>query len=70
MTSQSGKQAIAMHILPNISTSKCNQTIKFGQLIECNKRNTFFKKSYIKCDTETIHRTFCKKLKLSVSLYQ
>ena len=70
MTSQPGKQAIAMHILPNISTSKCNQTIKFGQLIEYSKRNTFFKKSYMKCDAETISRSFSKKLKLSVSLYQ
>ena len=25
---------IAIHILPNISTSKGNQTLKFGQLIE------------------------------------
>ena len=27
------KQTIAIHILPNISKSKGNQTIKFGQLI-------------------------------------
>ena len=30
MTSQSGKQAIAMYILPNISRSKGNQTIKWS----------------------------------------
>ena len=30
------------HILPNISRSKGNQTMKFGQLIECNMRNIFF----------------------------
>ena len=36
MTSQSGQQTIVMHILPNISRSKGNQTIKFGQLIEYN----------------------------------
>ena len=41
MTSQPGLQSIA--ILSNISQSKNNQTIKFGQLIEHNKRNTFFK---------------------------
>ena len=44
MTSQTGLQAIAMHILPNISQSKRNQTIKFGLLIEHNKRIFFLKK--------------------------
>ena len=39
MTSQPGKKGIALHILPNISKSKCNHTIKFGQLIEYNMRN-------------------------------
>ena len=39
MTSQDGLQTIAIHILPDISQSKANQTVKFGQLIECNKRN-------------------------------
>ena len=33
-----------MHILPNISQSKRNQTMKLGQLIECNKRNIFLQK--------------------------
>ena len=42
MMSQPGLQAIAVHILPNISQSKGNQTIKFGQLIEYNKGNMFF----------------------------
>ena len=43
MTSQPGKQTIAMHLLPNISRSKGNQTMKFGQLAECNMRNIFMK---------------------------
>ena len=34
MTSQHEIQANAMHILPNISTSKGNKTMKFGQLVE------------------------------------
>ena len=34
MTSQPRKQTIAMHILPDISTSKGNQAMKLGQLIE------------------------------------
>ena len=44
MTSQPGLQTIAMHILPNISQSKGNQTMKFGQFIEYNKRNIFLQK--------------------------
>ena len=43
MTSQPGKQTIAMHLLPNISRSKGNQTMKFGQLAEYNMRNIFMK---------------------------
>ena len=34
MASQPGLQTIAIYILPNISQSKGNQTMKFGQLIE------------------------------------
>ena len=30
-----------MHILPNVSRSKSNLTIKFGQLVEYNMRNIF-----------------------------
>ena len=42
MMSQLGLQTIAIHILPNISQSKGNQTKQFGQLIEYNKRNIFY----------------------------
>ena len=41
MMSQAGLQTIAIHILPNISQSKGNQTMKFDQLIEYNKRYIF-----------------------------
>ena len=41
MTSHPGEKTIAIHILPNISISKGNQTIKVGQLLEYNIRNTF-----------------------------
>ena len=44
MTLQPGKQAIVIHILPNISRSKDNQTMKFGQPIEYNMRKIFLKK--------------------------
>ena len=44
MTSQPCLQTIAIYVLPNISQSKGNQTIKFGQLIEYSKRNNFIQK--------------------------
>ena len=57
-------------MLPNISRSKGNQTIKFGQLIECHMRNIFLEKSYTKSGGEASPRPFSKKLKLSISLDQ
>ena len=56
MTSQSGLQTIAIHILPNISQSKRNQTMEFGQLIEYNKRNIFLQKLCGKQGRETSSR--------------
>ena len=44
MTSQHGWQTITIHILPNISQSKDNQTVKLGQLIEFIERNIFLQK--------------------------
>ena len=61
MTSQAEKQTITIHILPNISRSKGNQTMKFGQLIEYNMRKIFLEKPYKKCGGETIPRLFSKK---------
>ena len=43
MTSEHGKQTIAIKILPNILRSKGNHKVKFGQL---NKRNIILRKSY------------------------
>ena len=66
MTSQSGLQTIAIHILPNISQSKGNQTMKFDQLIEYNKRNIFLQKLSGKWIRETSSRPlfiFLKSLK-------
>ena len=70
MTSQSGKQIIAMQILHNISRSKGNQTMKFGELTEYNLRNIFLEKLFTKCSGGTISRAFSKKSKLSISLDQ
>ena len=52
-------------MLPNISRSKNNQTMKYDQLIECNMRNIFFEKLYTKRGEI---RPFFKKSKLNISL--
>ena len=70
MTSQPRKQTIAVQILFNISRSKTDQTITFGQLISYNIRNILLEKSCTKCGRETIPRPFSKNLKLSISLDQ
>ena len=45
MTSRAGQQLITIQIFPNISKSKDNQTIKFGQLVEHNEINIFLENS-------------------------
>ena len=50
MTAQAGLQTIVIHILLNISQTKDNQTITFGQLIESNKKNVFLQKLCQKWD--------------------
>ena len=52
MTSPLGQQTVVIYIFPNISRSKGKQTMKFGQLIECNMRNIFriiFEEKYFSC---------------------
>ena len=56
MTSRPGLQTIAIHILPNISQSKGNQSMKFGQLIEHNKINIILRKLCRKWGKETISK--------------
>ena len=70
MTSQPGKQTIAVHVFPNVSKSKDNHMVKFGQLIEYNMRNIFLEKRCTKCGGEIISRPFSKKSNLSISLDQ
>ena len=53
MTSQPGLQTIAIHILPNISQSKGNKTMKFGELIEIT-RGIFFFKNYVENEAESL----------------
>ena len=57
-------------LLSNISRGKANQTIKFGQIIEYNKRNIFLDKLYTKFTGEAIPRPFYKESKLSIFLDQ
>ena len=45
MAPQPGTQTVSIHILPNVSQSKENQTMRCGQLIEYNKKNIFFRNS-------------------------
>ena len=53
MTSQPGEQTITIHILHNISWSKSNQAMKFGQLTEYNKRK-FFAKNHAQNEAERL----------------
>ena len=66
MTSQPGLKTIAIHIFPNILQSKDHQTMKFHQLIEHDKRNTFLQKLCGKWDWETSSRPFFLKKKKSL----
>ena len=70
VTSKTGKQIIAIHILSNISRSidNQNQTTKNGRFIEYNMRSIFFEKLYTECGGKTSPRSFSEKLKLSISL--
>ena len=49
MMPQTGKQRMTIHMLPNISRSKDNQIMRFGQLIKCNMRIIFLEKLSTKC---------------------
>ena len=62
MTSQTGQQIITIHILLNISKSKSNKTMKFGQLILYNMRNIFLEKSNTKSGGEANSRPFILKI--------
>ena len=70
MMSQPGKRTNAIHILPNMSRSKGNQTMKVGQLIENDTENMFLEKSYTKCGGKTSPIFFSKISKLIISLNQ
>ena len=66
MISQTVQQIIIMHILPNISTRKNNQAMKFGKLIKNKARNIFLEKSCAKYGVKARHRPFSKKSNLGI----
>ena len=70
MTSQIGQQIITIYILPNISRSKGDQTMKFGQLREYNMPKIFLEKTYTKYGGEASPKLFYKKSKFSIPLDQ
>ena len=74
MTSQPGSQTIKIRILSNISGSKNNQTMKFGQLIEFNKINIFLQKSCRKGGRQTSSRSLFEVkvsgLRLSFNIFR
>ena len=57
MTSQTEQQKITINIFHNISKSKSNQAMKFGQLIEQKVRKIFLQKSCKKWGGETSSRS-------------
>ena len=70
MMSQPGQQAIVIYILPNIWKSKGNQTMKFGQLTDCNMKIIFIEKWDTECGGGNSLRPFSEELKSSISLDQ
>ena len=67
MMSGPGLQIITIYVLPIISRSKSNQTMEFGQVIECKKRNIFLQKSCRKWGRETSSRPLFVFLALNLT---
>ena len=59
IASQTGQEIISIHRLFNISRSKGNQIMKFGQLIEYSMTSIFLE--IMQCDGETSSRLLYKK---------
>ena len=53
-------ETITIHVLVNITKSKGNQAMKFGQLIKYSLRFFFLEESDAKCGGEAIPRSFWK----------
>ena len=70
MKSQTGQEIITIHMLFNISESKDNLPMNFGQLIKYSMREIFLEKSCTKYGREPTLRPLYAKSKLSLSLDQ
>ena len=58
MMSQAGQQINTIHIFSNTLRSKGNETMKFGQLREYDRKNIFLEKLRTKCSKEASTRRF------------
>ena len=47
MMSQTGQQIITIYILPNVSRSKGNVAMKFGELIKYGMKNIFLQNQLV-----------------------
>ena len=54
VSSQTGKETITIHILPNIARVISNQAKKFGPLIEYDMKNIFFKNNAEKKEEQQV----------------
>ena len=71
LVSQTGQQIFTIYILLNISRSKDNQTMNFGQLVEYKIGNIFLEKNHAQnLVGKLVLDVFYKKSKLSISLDQ
>ena len=68
MTSSTGKQIFTIHILPNISISKRNQPMEFGQVIEYNSEIFFFK-SHVENKTGRLVQMKASGQRISFNIY-
>ena len=59
-----GKQIVRIYIVPNISKSLRNQTMKLSEFIEYNMKKIFFLKSYVNCGRKIDPRPFSKKIEI------
>ena len=64
MTTQTGQQITATHILSNSSRSKGNQTIKFVPLIEYKMGNIFLKTITLKMWWRNYSQSLLLKMKI------
>ena len=56
MTPHPGKQTVTLPILLNLSQSKGNQTLKFGQVMEYNQKIFFFLENHAENEAEASSR--------------